>query len=114
MAVEPEASDVSNSSGEQEKGEGDDAHVAEIQEHRHDSGHVQLGQVVPNRIKQHVASAGAGGQEGAPPPPVVLVAELEVAQEDGHLGTGDDQHHHHQEQEPKGQTSIMNKHMSNN
>ena len=41
---------------------------------------------VPDGVEQRVPGAGARGEEGPPPPAVVLVAQLEVAQQDGDLG----------------------------
>ena len=41
---------------------------------------------VPYRVQEGITRARAGGEEGPPPPAVVLVAQLEVAQQDGDLG----------------------------
>lgn len=51
--------------------------------------------------EKEVEGCGTRGEEGPPPPTVVLGAEVEVAEEDGRLGTDDDQHKEGQHDESK-------------
>ena len=43
LAVEPKARHVADCARQQEEGERNNAHVSEVQEHRDDTGHLQLG-----------------------------------------------------------------------
>ena len=45
-----------------------------------------------NGEEKEIKGSGSSGEERPPPPAVVLRAEMEVAEEDGCLGTDDDQH----------------------
>ena len=65
------------------------AKVEKVGESSSDGGLVD--KVVDGEEKQ-VESCGARGEEGSPPPAIVLGAEVEVAEEDGCLGTD-----HHQD-----------------
>lgn len=51
--------------------------------------------------EEEVEASGGRGEEGAPPPAVVLRAEVEVAEEDGGLGTDHQQHQEGQHDETK-------------
>jgi len=46
-----------------------------------------------------VESSEATGQKTPPPPVIILRTQMEVAEQDGGLGAGDDQDHKHEEQE---------------
>jgi len=45
-----------------------------------------------------VESSEATGQKTSPPPVIILRTQMEVAEQDGGLGAGDDQDHKHEEQ----------------
>lgn len=59
---------------------------------------MQLEEVVPDAVRKHPDGAPAADHEGLPPPVVVLLAELDVDGDDGHLGNC-----HHQDDGDDGQ-----------
>jgi len=63
--------------------------------------------VVPHCIQGGVEGTTARVEEGSPPPTVVLIHQLEVAEQDGHLGAGHHQHNHHQEQEAEDVVNLV-------
>eukprot|EP00955_Chlamydomonas_euryale_P035230 350048-Chlamydomonas_euryale.AAC.2 len=78
-----------NSACQAEEAIRDDEHVPKVHEHGHRLGDVKLA-VQRRRARAEVSS---------PPPVVVLGAQLEITQDDGNLGTGDDQNQEHQSKE---------------
>ena len=105
----------------QEEGEDHDGRVAKVQECGCGSLDLKLGHEVVDAVNGQIESREPGGQEAAPPPVVILdgqmrslqlngrkwenaffthlSAQVEVAEEDGRLGAGDDQDDKDQEEE---------------
>jgi hypothetical protein len=103
---EPETREEADGAGEHEEGHGGHGHVREVQHRRHKAFDLKLGIEVPNRVEEEVAAGGARREEGSPPPAVVLVAELEVAHDDGDLCAGHDEDDQHHEQEPEHEVDL--------
>ena len=99
LGDEPEAGVEADGGREDEEGEADHAHVPEVERRGNEPVHVQLREEVPHRIEHDVSRTAAAAHHAAPPPAVVLVAELEVAHEDGRLGARGDEDGHDEEEE---------------
>lgn len=97
---EPEGGEKSDRSCKKEEAEHHDGGVTEVEEGGGPALDVQLGEEVVDAVAGQVEGREPAGQEAAPPPVVILSTEVEVAEEDGGLGAGDDQDDVHQEQEP--------------
>lgn len=96
---EPKARHEANGPREEEEQEDHYEGVAEVEEGGGGVVYVEFGDEVMAAVDEEVAGRGSRAEEPSPPPVVVLGAEVEVAQEDGGLGTRDHQYHEHQEQE---------------
>lgn len=98
LANEPEASEESYRTGQQEEQEHHDQRVAKVQEGRGGVLDLQLGGEVVATVDEQIDRRKAGCQERSPPPVVVLGAQMEIAQQDGRFRAGDDQNQEHQKQ----------------
>ena len=70
-----------------------------VEERRCETDHVKLCVEVDGRVAEQVAARRARVEEGAPPPVIILVAELEVAEDNRDLGTREQQDEDHQREE---------------
>jgi hypothetical protein len=56
LSVEPVTRIKSNSSGDEEEGQGHDAHISKVDQRRQKLiDHIKLGQIIPDRVEESVA-----------------------------------------------------------
>jgi succinate dehydrogenase/fumarate reductase flavoprotein subunit len=90
LANKPETSKEADGSGQQEEQKDHDERVAKVQDHRCKAGQ-RFGHEIVHTTNQQVKRSEARREEGTPPPMIVLRTKVEIAQQHGCLGTGDNQ-----------------------
>ena len=104
---EPEAGAEPDCTGEHTERKRGQKHVAKVQYAWHQFGDLQLCEEVEPGIQEEVDCRWSRGEIGPPPPVIVLTAQLEIAQHDRNLRTGDDEDNEHQEKEAKDVVELV-------
>ena len=108
--IEPKGTGNADVTRHEEQSQRGEAHVAKVQ-HVRSSGFTGLELLeVDEGVEEDVQGGGSGSAEGAPPPVVVLAAKLEVAEEDGNLGAGNDKDDEDQEEEAEDVVVLVHPH----
>lgn len=107
LANKPQTGEESNSTSYHKKRYGYHGHVREVEKSGDKSFDLELRHEVPHRVQEEIHTRRSGGEVRSPPPAVVLIAELEVAHNNGDLRTGDDEDEKNHEQEPEDEVQLQ-------
>jgi hypothetical protein len=101
LSDEPETSEKSYRTGQQEEQKHHNQCVAKIQKGRRRILDLQFGHKVVTTVDEQVNGRKTGREERTPPPMIVLGAQMEVAQQNCRLRTRDDQNDKDQKEKAK-------------
>jgi hypothetical protein len=93
--------------GQQKEYEHHNGRVGEVENRRHDAADLQFRCEEMNRVHEEVSGREAARQERPPPPVVVLGAQMDVAQQYGHLAARDHQDDEDEEQKAEHVVRLM-------
>lgn len=90
LIYKPEAGEEANGTCKEEEDEDHNHCVTKVEDSTGRSNNLQLRKEVMHSINKQIDRCEAAGQEGTPPPVVVLSTKMEIAEQNGGLGTGDE------------------------
>ena len=93
--------------GHDEQPRAEEVHVEEVRESADEGDDLEFGDKIVEAVKPNIQGAGTAGQKRAPPEAVVLVAKLEVCQNNGELRAHQREHDEHQEQEAEDVVELV-------